>query len=77
MKNLPSNPINIAQALFYLNAVIWLLFGVTSLMWLSNSDPGQLIVFATVAIMMFGNAAAMLVSGWMLQKRIKLFIYLL
>lgn len=52
-----------AQALFYLNAAIWLLFGMTTLARLAEATIDQSVAMVVVGIMMFGNAAAMLLAG--------------
>lgn len=58
------NRVKVAQALFYLNAVIWLVIGGASLIRLINDDSNQVMVFLVIAVMMFGNAGAMAFSGW-------------
>jgi hypothetical protein len=61
--------VKITQALFYLNVFIWLVFGIISLVWIiNNHEPTSTLVAASVAIFMFGNAAAMLISGLGLGK---------
>lgn len=62
--------------MFYLNALIWLAFGVTSLIRMSNGDQNQIFTQAVVAVLIFGNAAAMLVSGLGLGTQRKIFFYL-
>jgi hypothetical protein len=52
-----------AQALFFANTVIWLLLGITSLGRLAGSSTGQSTAMLMVALLMFGNAGAMLVAG--------------
>ncbi len=64
-----------AQALFFLNAAIWLAFGVWSLVRLSGSS-GQALTLWIVAILMFGNVGAMLLSGVGLGTRQRRFFYL-
>ncbi len=63
----------LAQALFFLNAAIWLLFGVWSVLRLSAATSGHALTAVVVAILMFGNAAAMLWSGVTIAKRQKRF----
>lgn len=60
----------LARVLFVLNAVIWLAFGVISLNGLAAS-AGTPILWA-VALLMLGNAAALLVCAWLLRRRGKL-----
>ena len=45
-----------AQALFFANAVIWLLLGITSLGRLAGSSTSQTTAMLIVALLMFGNA---------------------
>lgn len=68
--------VRVVQALFFLNAAIWLLFGVSSLVRLSNGNPDRAITGWIVAILMFGNAGAMLWSGVGIGKQQKRFYYL-
>lgn len=65
-------PICIVRILFYLNAVIWLLFGLVSLYRLGTGDNAYSITMLVVATLMFGNVAALLVAGYVAkwpQKR--------
>lgn len=64
-----------AQGLFFLNAAIWLVLGVASLVRLGGSDGGVVTAVA-VAILMFGNAGAMALSGALLPSRRLLFCLL-
>jgi len=69
--------VKITQALFYINVVIWLAFGVITAAWMvNNQDPDQTVVAAIVTIFMFGNAAAMLISGLGLGTRSKWLYFL-
>ncbi|MGW8251700.1 MAG: hypothetical protein ACWGO1_13735 [Anaerolineales bacterium] len=65
----PPREIRLAQWLFYLNAVIWLVFGVTSLLRLSSTGSTAYITLLVIAVLMLGNAAAMLLAGWGLGRR--------
>jgi hypothetical protein len=65
-----------AQILFFLNAVIWVALGVVSLLRLSRSGPLPVVMALVIAIMMSGNAGAMLVSGIGLGKRRMFWFYL-
>lgn len=60
----------VAQAMFFLNAAIWILFGVLTLRRMHGSTAW------IVAILMAGNAGAMLLAGWGIGKRQKRFYYL-
>jgi hypothetical protein len=62
------NAVRAAQILFFLNAVIWLILGIVSLLRLSRGSPIPIIMALGIAIMMFGNASAMIVSGFGLRK---------
>ena len=61
-----------AQGLFFLNAAIWLVFGVVSVARLAG-DAGQGVTAVVVAVLMFGNAGAMALSGALLGRRRLLF----
>ena len=61
-----------ARGLFFLNAAIWLVFGVLSLVRLVGNGGGAVVGWV-VAILMFGNAGAMALSGALLGKRKRLF----
>jgi hypothetical protein len=65
MSTLRENPlfVKITQALFFLNVVIWLVFGVITVVWMVNNLESNPTVAAIVTVFMFGNAAAMLISG--------------
>lgn len=56
--------VRIARALFFLNALIWMVFGVAGLVRVTDGYRGQ----AVIAAMMFGNALLMLVSGLWIGK---------
>ena len=62
------NLITAAQSLFYLNAIIWLAIGVASLIRMSNDSPELVVIMGVIAALMFGNAAAMVWSGFGLGK---------
>jgi len=69
MQNPPAKPFRsllAAQALFFLNAAIWTLFGIASLVQGSGLEgPARWIV----AILVFVNAAGMLLFGWGIRKQ--------
>ena len=67
---LQNHPVKTAQRLFVLNAAIWLVIGVTSLIrYTDDKGSDNTATMVIIAVMMFGNVAAMLVSGWGLDKR--------
>ena len=63
--------IRAAQALFVLNAAIWLTFAIASMIRLGGSS-GQTTTAAVVAVLMLGNVAAMLLAGWEIGRRSRL-----
>lgn len=65
--------IRVAQALFFLNAAIWVLFGIASVLRLSAATSANALTAVVVAVLMFGNAAAMLWSGVTIARRQKRF----
>lgn len=65
------NPVRVVQALLALNTAVWLTFGLISLLRLSLQNPEQIWVFGIVAMLMFGNAAALLLAAWLLGRRPK------
>ncbi|MCC6615914.1 MAG: hypothetical protein IT320_20760 [Anaerolineae bacterium] len=70
------NPVKTAQALFWLNAAIWLVLGALTLIRLSGGSPERALGMLMVGVMMFGNVAAMLICGWGLGQGHKAFYYL-
>ena len=68
--------VKIAQAIFGLNAVIWLAFGITSLVRLAEKPSNQGMVLWIVATLMFANVGAMLLSAWLIGQR-KMWFYLI
>ena len=61
-----------AQGLLLLNAAIWLVFGIVSVVRLAG-NAGQGVTALVVAILIFGNAGAMALSGALLGRRRLLF----
>jgi len=59
--------IRIAQGLFLLNMVIWLIFGVISLMRLE--DGAESTTLLVIALMVGVNAILMGLAAWLLDKR--------
>jgi hypothetical protein len=60
--------VKIAQALLFLNAFIWLVFGVISLVRVMDGYPEKAVTVVVIGVMMFGNALLMLVSGLWIGK---------
>ena len=63
-------PVIVAQAMFFLNAAIWILFSVLTLRRMHGSMAW------IIAVLMASNAGAMLLAGWGIRKRHKWFYYL-
>ncbi len=61
----------VVQALLVLNTAVWLTFGIISLLRLSLQNPEQIWVLSIVAVLMFGNLAALLLAAWLLSWRPK------
>ena len=62
-----AKPIRVTQYLFYLNAAIWLLFGVISLFRMATGESVYSITLLVVAFLMFSNMVAMLVAGFVIR----------
>lgn len=54
---------HLTQVLFFLNTAIWLVLGIVSLERFFNQSTSGILTTWIVALLMFGNAAAMLISG--------------
>ena len=67
---------SIIPTIFYLNAVIWLLLGLSSFGRISEGRVTPIYIQAVIAILMFGNAAAMLLSGWGIHRGGRGYFYL-
>jgi len=65
--------IRMTQALFYLNAAVWVVLGIASLALIKD---GPAYTPWIIAILMFGNAAALLLCGWGIGTRHNGFLYL-
>ena len=65
-----------AQALFILMGLIWFIFGVATLVGMGSSSTNPTITLWIVALLMFGNAGALLFSGWGIGRQNKLFFCL-
>lgn len=64
----PFTLIRAAQAGFFLNAVIWLILGMWSLVRLEGKSD-QSITMVVIAILMFGNMAAFIFCGFTIGRR--------
>ena len=66
--------VRMAQALFILNTLIWIAFGIASL---NRMRPlmENFVPFLVIGILMFGNAAALLLAGLGLGTRRRLAFY--
>ena len=58
-----------AQGLFWANAAVWLSLGVASIARILAQDPEQVLTAWAVAVLMFGNAAAMGLAAWAIARR--------
>jgi lysylphosphatidylglycerol synthetase-like protein (DUF2156 family) len=72
MKNSPKslNLLKTSQVLFYLNTIIWVVLGISSLVNTPTNTP------LFIGVMIFGNAGAMLICGLGLGKEKKGFYIL-
>jgi hypothetical protein len=62
-----------AQFLFYINAAIWLLLGITTLVRLASGATDQTMTMWVVGILALSNGAAMLLAGIGIGKPNRLF----
>lgn len=60
-------PIRVIQLLFYLNAAIWLVFGLISLYRIGSGESAYLITMFVIAVLMFGNVMALLIAGYVVR----------
>lgn len=65
--------IQFAQAIFLLNAIIWVVFILLSLGKIGSNQEIPSWLHWIILFLMLGNAGAMLVSALLLEKRRKLF----
>jgi len=72
----PSAFIRAAQILLYINAAIWIVLGIATLLRMSQTNPESPFLLWIIAILMAGNASMMLLSGWGLGTGHRLFYYL-
>jgi hypothetical protein len=64
-----------AQWLFFLNAAIWLAIGMFSLVRMAMGTTSQTVTMLVVAFLMFGNVGALLVAGFGIGRRWKIFYF--
>jgi hypothetical protein len=64
-----SGAVHTAQALFYLNAAIWMIFSVVTMGYIQYDPPVPIMVQWVIAVLMVGNAGAMAFSGYFLSKK--------
>jgi uncharacterized protein YebE (UPF0316 family) len=57
------DPLRFTRLLFFLNTILWLAFGVSTVAGVVSSYQEDILMQWMVAIMMFGNAYAMMISG--------------
>ncbi len=65
-----------AQILFSLNAAIWLILSILSLVNLPNNQTAPRLILGVIAVLMVGNAIAMAVSGYVLSQKVRWSYYL-
>ena len=67
------NSVRIAQAMFFLNAAIWVLFGVWTLIRMATGTAGPTgpVTMGIIAALMAANAGVMLGLSWGLGRRQK------
>lgn len=70
------DPLRFTRLLFFLNTILWLAFGISTVVGVVSSYQEDTLMQWMVAIMMFGNAYAMMISGIGILSRRKIF-YLL
>lgn len=75
MNSANKNVLRAAQVLFTLNAAIWLVFGLVSIYRIVSRSQDRTLTPWIIAIFMFGNAAAMLLSGVLIARLTRLGYY--
>jgi hypothetical protein len=68
--------VRITQGLFFLNAAIWTLFGIITLLWALDGSTNPTLTVIIVGGMMFAYVAVVLFVGWGLGKQTKRFFIL-
>ena len=61
--------IQLIKWLFWLNAAVWLAFGIGSMVRIGTGAPGGTAVLGLIAILMLMNVAAFLWCSWAVQKQ--------
>jgi hypothetical protein len=61
--------LKIVQGLFLLNAAIWIVFSIIRLVEIAAGPAPVGAIFQAVAVLMFGNAVAMLLAAWLVGKQ--------
>lgn len=64
--------IKVTQGLLFLDAAIWLVFGLTSLFRLNNSGNASGATQLVLLILMAGNVVALSLSGWGIGRKYRL-----
>ena len=59
----------IAQSLFFINACVWLVIAVNSILRLESISNTPIVVLWVVILLMFANAGAMFITGLWLGKQ--------
>ena len=68
--------IRMAQILLFMNAAVWLLFGFISLVRMAMDESAATSTLLVVAVLMFGNVAALLIAGVVVRKPQKRWFWL-
>lgn len=61
--------IQIGKWLFWLNAAVWLIFGVWSMARIGKGGGGTAVTLFIIALLLLGNMAAFLWCSWAIQKQ--------
>jgi len=67
--------LHLAKSLLYLDAAIWLVFGIASLIRLANHSSAGWLTLLIVAALLFVNCGAMLIAAWGIGRRWRPFYY--
>ncbi len=69
--NIPDSDrlIQFGKWLFWLNAAVWLAFGIWSMVRIGNGGVGSSSTLWLIAILMLGNMVAFLWCSWAIQKQ--------
>jgi hypothetical protein len=71
------DPVRTAQALFFINAALWLVLA-SQRLFMPDVDASldEPVSMGIMAVLLFGNAALMFWCGLMLGKRLRLYFYI-